>query len=181
MIYFSSDTHYFHIKIIEYCRRPFANVEEMNEVMIENWNKTVSANDIIYHLGDVIFHPDMQQVDAILSRLNGHKYLIAGNHDSKIRTKPQFQKHWGFIKDYEELKYKDTKFVLCHYPMLTWNGARRGSIMLAGHTHSTIHNLNTECRRFDIGVDCYNFTPVSIDQIIEESNNKSIVDVRDYD
>ena len=37
-IWFTSDTHFYHNKIVEYCQRPFASVEEMNEELIARWN-----------------------------------------------------------------------------------------------------------------------------------------------
>lgn len=180
MIFFTSDTHFGHSNIIKYSKRPFADANEMDEALVENWNKTVSAKDDIWHLGDIIFSKDL----SILDRLNGKKHFLKGNHDEYlIRNDYHYDIHsydpsW---RDYYELKYKDIKFVLCHYPLLTWNKARYGSIHLHGHCHGTVNHLNTNIKRFDVGVDVYNYTPVSIDQIIEEANSKNTEDPRSYD
>ena len=74
-IYFTSDTHFRHSRIIELCNRPFGDVEEMNEVMIANWNRVVGKDDIIFHLGDFCFGGS-EVWNSILDRLNGKIYLI---------------------------------------------------------------------------------------------------------
>lgn len=81
MIYFVSYTHFNHKNIIDYCNRPFNSVDEMNNVLIQNWNATVSNNDIIYHLGDFALGRK-DTIMEITSNLNGKKYLIRGNHDN---------------------------------------------------------------------------------------------------
>lgn len=168
MIYFTSDTHFGHANILKYSNRPFKDVKEMDEAIVENWNKTVKQNDEIYHLGDVIFSKD----HSILKRLNGKKTFLYGNHDKNAS--------WNYIY-YKELKYKKNLFILSHFPFLTWNKSKYGSIHLHGHCHGTINDLNKSLKRFDVGVDCYNFTPVSIEQIIEESKAKNTIDIREYD
>jgi len=167
-IFFTSDTHFSHANIIQYSKRPYKDVKEMDEALVENWNKVISYKDTVYHLGDVIFSKD----HSILKKLNGYITFIKGNHDKNAT--------WDTL-DYKELKYNNRLFILCHYPLLTWNKARHGSIHVHGHCHSTINDLNKNLRRFDVGVDCYNYTPVSIDQIIEEADKKEIIDVRNYD
>ena len=54
-VFFTSDTHFYHANIINFCKRPFANVETMNEALIENWNAVVGVDDIVFHLGDFCF------------------------------------------------------------------------------------------------------------------------------
>ena len=76
-IFVISDTHFGHENIIQYCKRPFRDVGEMNRAIIENWNRVVEPHDIVYHLGDVYMKDP-----SVLSALNGRKRLILGNHDN---------------------------------------------------------------------------------------------------
>jgi calcineurin-like phosphoesterase family protein len=159
-IWFTSDQHYFHKNIIKYCKRPFQTIEEMNETLIENYNKLVKPNDIVYHLGDFSFAL-FPQAESIFNRLNGSKFLIEGNHDSNS----VFRLKWTKVAMYKELGTQNNTFVLFHYPMASWNKAFHGTIHLHGHTH---HNLsNNGLRRIDVGVDGvgYNYSPLNIDQL----------------
>lgn len=79
-IWIISDTHFGHENIIKYCNRPFKDTQEMDEHMIEQWNKVVKPGDKIYHLGDVFFGEE--NASKIFPRLNGQKRLILGNHDN---------------------------------------------------------------------------------------------------
>ncbi|MCB0512609.1 MAG: metallophosphoesterase, partial [Bacteroidetes bacterium] len=80
--WFTSDTHFFHENIIKYCNRPFSSAEEMNEVLIDNWNSVVKPGDIVYHLGDVTMGQKSHgQFSSLWTRLNGRKRLVVGNHD----------------------------------------------------------------------------------------------------
>jgi calcineurin-like phosphoesterase family protein len=81
-IWVTSDTHFGHENIIMYCGRPFANAEIMDEVLIENWNSVVKPGDKVYHLGDVYMGHKRENISRILSKLNGKKRLILGNHDN---------------------------------------------------------------------------------------------------
>ena len=71
-IYFISDTHFNHKNIIKYCNRPFKDVEEMNKVLIENWNNTVTDFNTIFHLGDVALTNE-SEMKEIISKLKGKK------------------------------------------------------------------------------------------------------------
>ena len=78
MIYYISDLHFYHANIIKLCERPFKSVEDMNNILINNWNKTVMNDDTVYFLGDFSFKCNQNQADKILEQLNGKKYFIKG-------------------------------------------------------------------------------------------------------
>lgn len=82
MIYFSSDLHLQHAKIIEYCNRPFKDTQEMDEMIIHNWNNKVQQGDIVFVNGDFCMGK-RDKIPNFLSRLNGKIYLVPGNHDNK--------------------------------------------------------------------------------------------------
>lgn len=84
MIYFTSDLHLGHKNIIKLIDRPFANVEEMNEVFIHHWNQKIQNNDTVYILGDFTFKMSVLEAHNIIKQLHGHKILIKGNHDKNI-------------------------------------------------------------------------------------------------
>lgn len=83
----TADTHFFHENIIRYCNRPFADVEEMNAIMVANWNNTVAPDDEVYHLGDFALVSKTwlaYDLERLFERLRGKKYLVRGNHDSAM-------------------------------------------------------------------------------------------------
>lgn len=92
-IWVVSDTHFGHNNIIKYCDRPFKDSDEMDEVIVDNWNSVVKDQDIIYHLGDV-YMGDNDKAANVLRRLNGRKRLVLGNHDNakNIHIQSYFQK-----------------------------------------------------------------------------------------
>ena len=136
--WFISDTHFNHKAILGFKdngghqQRPFATVEEMNEVMIENWNKVVKPQDKIYHLGDVCMGAKTE-IDGILSRLNGKKRLIFGNHDcgKEKHLAPYFEKIHGV----RHLNIKGFKCVLSHVPIHE-SCLERFGVNVHGHIHS---------------------------------------------
>jgi calcineurin-like phosphoesterase family protein len=183
MIYFTSDWHFCHKNIITYCNRPFESVDQMNDTIINNINSVVSEQDIIYHLGDVGF-ADIKKLYALRQRIKCKRiYNIWGNHDGKLRR--DISKGYAdfFVKcsDYFELQEYGIQFVLCHYPMLSWNRQNHGSIMLHGHTHQS--NRVTEVydiaipNLINVGVDAWDYYPVSVNRIIEYRDINKILKV----
>jgi calcineurin-like phosphoesterase family protein len=162
----SSDHHFHHANVIKHCNRPFSSVEEMNEALIENWNKVVADNHTIYHLGDFSFHRDFEVNRKLVKSLKGRKILIKGNHD-KFKDSEYLRMGFLEVHNYLEIKHNKKKYILIHYPLLTWNGAHRGSIHCHGHSHCTVNYLNKGTTRIDVGVDNFNYTPVSIEEIEE--------------
>jgi len=151
-IWFSSDYHFFHNRVLEYDNRPFKDIYHMNETIINEHNNVVSNNDDFYFLGDFSFGSS-KQTEESMSKLNGNKYFIKGNHDNKDVVKC-YKRHGIYLDGYAEIKIDDLKICLSHYPLLTWNGAGRGNLMIHGHCHShpNIMKLNESCKRLDAGI-----------------------------
>jgi calcineurin-like phosphoesterase family protein len=151
-------------------RPQFASVDEMNELMMTNWNNTVKDNDIVYFLGDFAYKCSVRSAEDIFRSLNGTKHLVKGNHDYKIATK---FKDWASISDINQVDYVDTvtdsktEIILCHYPMISWRHSNHGSIHLHGHVHGGIQELNKGTRRMDVSVECIDYTPISIDEVVK--------------
>lgn len=162
-MYFTSDLHFFHKNIINLSKRPYQSLEEMHEQLIHNWNSVVPVNGLTYILGDFSLTDKAKDIDLILFRLNGQKHLIKGNHDRSRVLK----KTTGFqeIALYKEISHADKKIVLCHFPILSWNLMHRGSIHLHGHCHG---NIPSTRQRYDVGVDCNEYTPIHIEAIFEK-------------
>jgi calcineurin-like phosphoesterase family protein len=156
-IWFTSDTHYGHANVIEYCKRPFKDVQEMNEALIENFNSLVKPEDEVYHLGDFSFSRDPYRV---ASRLNGRIHLILGNHDNK-RAMRDCKFVW--VKDVYLLRDGKDKFWLSHYAHLRWPKSHHGTYHLFGHSHG---NLQGYGRSMDVGVDCTDYKPIHIDDVV---------------
>jgi len=127
MEYVISDTHFYHNNIIRYCNRPFNNVSYMNDFIIKNWNSIVKEDDIIYHLGDFAIGWDKEKYKTkkecytdLMSKLNGQKILIKGNHD---RETDNFYLDIGFNEVYPYLE--KGSILLIHYPIIIDNNAKR--------------------------------------------------------
>ncbi len=133
MNYFIADTHFFDRKIIGYDRRPFANVEEMNETMIRNWNNTVTDSDTVYLVGDYSYGFGADIVSTA-QRLKGKKILIRGNHDNDVNLKYSFVA----IYDYLEVKLPEGLIILSHYPLSSFKDMQKGgTIHIYGHVHNS--------------------------------------------
>lgn len=163
MLFLTADTHFSHAKVIKMCNRPYSSVEEMDESLIDNWNKTVSKKDIVYHCGDFAF----RNTEYYVKRLNGQIHLILGNHD-KVNLASQ-----KYFKSISQIKIVNTKpkIVLCHYAMRRWPALHYDAWHLYGHSHG---RLKEEFLSFDVGVDCWNYKPVSYDQVCEKMQKKLV-------
>ena len=174
MIYFTADLHFYHDNVIKFANRPFENSQQMNKALIKNWNDKIKPTDEVYILGDFTMkgHALAQE---ILYQLKGKKHLIKGNHDGFINS-PHFENYlFESISDYKEINYMNTQFILFHYPILEWDSFFRGSIHLHGHQHNhadyNLQNLQNGIRRYDVGVDANNMSPVGADEIIAFFNS----------
>lgn len=177
-LWFTSDTHWHHSKIIEFCNRPFTSVEEMNEKLIENWNSVVKPGDTVFHLGDFCFGGS-QAWNSILDQLNGNILLIKGNHDEKS-LRQGYMLRFKWVGYQLHLLVEDRSIYLNHFPFLCYGGTYHDipTWQLFGHVHSGPGANGKDINRmqylfptqYDVGVDNNNFTPVSFEQI------KTIID-----
>jgi calcineurin-like phosphoesterase family protein len=159
-ILFTADTHFGHAGALSLYRRPFASVPEMNAAMLERWNATVQPGDDVWHLGDFAVRTTAAAATQLLRSLHGRKHLVSGNNDPpEIIALPE----WSSIQAYAELSVNSTRLVLCHYAFRTWNGMAKGALNLHGHSHG---RLKPQPRQIDVGVDVWDFTPVTLDRLL---------------
>lgn len=177
-LFFTSDLHFYHNNIIKYVDRPFKSLKHMHETMILNWNKKVPQDGIVFILGDFIFTGNIDKTREILSRLNGLKCLVLGNHDEINKLERDSIKELFHIVDKQlfitvndkEIGDKQHMF-LNHYPMVTWRDSAKGSWQLHGHLHTSPKvtlkdkGLFLNPTQYDVGVDNNKFTPVSYEDI----------------
>lgn len=171
--FFMSDPHFYHTNIIKYSNRPFKNVDEMNSTLIKNINITVRPQDELYVLGDFLFG-DVKRAEGILNNIHcQNKHYIFGNHDDTMFD-PSLKRFFKSMQDYKVIYIKDSsaykgKQMIClfHFPILEWDKGHKGSWMLHGHCHGNLTYPESikNCRIADIGVDCWNYTPVSYEEL----------------
>ncbi len=170
-VFFTSDTHFNHTNIIKFCNRPFKNVDEMNEALIANWNKVVSTDDFVFHLGDFCLG-GAGEWTKVLDRLNGKIYLIVGNHDLK-NLRQGFTHRFEKVVMQMHIEVGNQKIYLNHCPFLCYGGAYANTWQLFGHVHTSKSNTGKDNGRlrflfpmqYDVGVDNNNFTPVSFAEV----------------
>ncbi len=132
-VWLTSDTHFGHEKTCTVFKRedgsplrPFASAEEMDEFMIKAWNERVKPKDKVYHLGDVVIS---RKSLAVMSRLNGDKVLIRGNHD--IFQLSDYTQYFRDVRGYHVMN----GLILSHVPVHTDSLARFGA-NIHGHLHA---------------------------------------------
>lgn len=168
--FFTSDLHFGHANVIKYVPRPFKDVEEMDAELSRRWNAVVGPKDEVYVVGDFSLCKRARALEIAMA-LNGVKYLVRGNHD---KEPPGAAFAW--IKDMHTVKVdvggQERRIVLCHYAMRVWDRAHYGAWHLYGHSHGSLPD-DPNALSLDIGVDSWNYTPVSIAQIAERMAQKT--------
>lgn len=176
MIWFTADTHFAHANIIDYCNRPFGNVDEMDSTIIRNWNSQISPTDIVFHLGDFAF----KYPEFYANHLNGLIRLVPGTHDKKINQKqvstedPLIALKPTYIRSFSGVEI-DAPIILCHYALRVWEKSHFNSYHLYGHSHGRLPGIG---RSMDVGVDTNNFKPYSVLDILrllEGNDNPNLI------
>ncbi len=183
-VWFTSDTHFGHLKIPLYSKREFCfseseletakeiwenrshrntkwtpsidSIIKMDDHLIDQINKHVDKDDILWHLGDFCFWKKTNFYNFSKSyreKINcKNVFLVRGNHDPD-EIEPVFE---GFF-NYKEIKVQSKNIVLSHYSHCFWNKSHYGSWMLYGHAHGSAENWLDEHMpqrlSMDVGVD----------------------------
>ena len=142
-----------------------------NWIIDEVWNSVVGKKDFVIIVGDFIWNNHMKY----LSRLNGRKILVIGNHDKVSQWyKGTFDiSGWNFevqmdADEYVAEKYprqfseihnelhktydKKIRIIYSHCPYLTWPGSCHGSWNVHGHCHGRLEEFE-DVLRTDVGID----------------------------
>lgn len=179
-VFFISDMHFYHKPVIGFCNRPFKDNDHMCEEMIRRWNSVVRPQDTVICVGDMFFCGSTK-ANEIMQRLNGKKVLVTGNHDGAEQSMLNCGFH--FVCEKLILKIAGQEVLISHYPFKFpkwYNFIRKtilrrkmprymdrrpdnnGQWLIHGHTHST---EKLQGRMIHVGVDAWNYTPVSIQTI----------------
>lgn len=163
--YFWSDPHFGHKNIIKYCDRPFTDVKDMTDKLIENYNSVVGKDDFVLWVGDCFFCGN-KEAERIMGQLNGRKALVLGNHDRS--SGKMVSLGFEFVTKELMLEIAGTPVRVCHYPYYGDSGdnderyterrptMNENEVLIHGHTHSKSFLKD---RMIHVGVDAWNYTP----------------------
>lgn len=159
--YFIADTHFGGENIRRYENRPFDNVAEMDEKLIENWNSVVTAEDTVYVLGDFSDYEDAERDAGILSRLNGTKILVMGNHD--VHRTPQEWRELGFAECFSLPVIYQQYFMLSHEPLYINSNMPYANFY--GHVHGNPSYKDACKQSVCVSAERIDYTPVEFDEL----------------
>lgn len=176
MTLFTADLHLGHKNILSLCNRPFSDIDEMDAVLIGNWNRKVRKNDVVYLIGDAVW--DKKKVGYYMEQLQGKKILITGNHDVSWAKREDCRAYFESVQPYLETKLEGHPVTMCHYPMLEWKASReeaghRLGYLIHGHIHNRVadqyRQLFIHCNALNAGVDVNAFEPVTFAELLENN------------
>lgn len=156
-VFFIADTHFGDDAIRRYENRPFDNSDIMDEEMIRLWNETVDASDTVYILGD--FGAVGNEKD-ILSRLNGTKFLVKGNHDTKSN---EYYRSAGFSEIYDLPILFNNFWILSHEPIYINENMPYANLF--GHVHNSPIVKDFSRQHYCVSVERINYKPIDFDEI----------------
>ena len=158
--WYTADTHFGHDNVIKFCNRPFRSANHMDAVLMQNLWTMVGPKDVLWIIGDFAHGPKSKDSDwltKLFAKLPGaEKHLIVGNHD----LEPTLALPWDSISHLAEVGDGPNKqaHTLCHYPMITWNHARRQALQMFGHVHN---NWRGTRNSVNVGVDVWDYAMTS--------------------
>lgn len=152
-IWFIADMHFDDERILKYENRPFEQVEEMNQHMIQKWNEVVKEEDKVYVVGDI-------GNEEVISALHGIKYLVKGNHDVKFN---EWYRKCGFSEVYDKPIILDDFWMISHEPMYVNENMPYANIF--GHVHNSAIYKTYSKQHYCVSVERINYTPISFQEI----------------
>lgn len=174
-VFVTSDLHFSHANLWKKWGRPFSSNEEMNSCLVNNWNAAVGKEDNIFVLGD-FFMGRVDSIPKILPELNGHIYLVVGNHDLQNPKRIDEYRLLGvnvIMQEKVRLSYNDVTVWMVHDPAVLPEDKEDNELYLYGHLHN--HAPKGLCgNMFHVGVDTNDFTPINLDAIVGEFNEKLV-------
>ena len=166
--FFTADTHFDDPYSIEYFNRPFQSVDEMNRVMVEKWNKVVAEEDLVYHLGDFTLDT-IDHFTRWVKQLHGTIKILPGSHDQPWLKDFMGSEKVQLLQPLESVEFPEIMsgnssrvIVLCHYSLQVWDRSSQDSWHLFGHSHGRLKGIGLS---FDVGVDCTEFEPLSLEAV----------------
>lgn len=169
MNFYTSDLHFGHRNVIRFDNRPFSDITEMDNCLIENWNKKVNNDDHIYVLGDFAYKSELGE-EYYLSKLNGIKHLVSGNHDLKLLKNEKALSYFESVDALKVIVEDHKQITLCHYPIASWLGSMRGSYMLYGHIHisngEVVKFMRERGNSYNVCTCVNNYEPVTLEELI---------------
>lgn len=169
MIRYIADLHFNHNAVIEYDKRPFSSITQMNNAMIQLWNEAVNKDDDIYIVGDLVFKGELRPCE-ILQELKGHKHLIIGNHDRWFRDDESVMRHFKSVNHMLFIKDEGREVFMCHYPMIEYPQYYNGAYMVTGHIHLAQNEAFDFIKKKERTLNCAaaltEYRPVSLNELI---------------
>ncbi len=164
-----SDLHFGHKNVITFDNRPYADIDEMDQCLIANWNARVAPADHVYIIGDFAYRADKPE-EWYLKQLAGHKHLVIGNHDKRLLDNEKAMKYFETVDKMMYIHDEGEKVYMCHYPMAEWNASRHGSWLIYGHIHGNKDEvydfMATRERALNAAACVNNYIPVSFKELI---------------
>ena len=166
---FTADEHWYHKHIDEYCDRKLGSPKQMNQALIKYHNDVVGKDGTVWHIGDLAMLSQGMEfhVERIVRKLNGTHHLVLGNHDE---FKPFNYVRMGFASVHTSMWFERDgyTFVLAHDPSIYTIVQTMGpkTYQLCGHIHNLFQHLLPEKRIINVGVDVWDYAPVSLKTIL---------------
>lgn len=167
--YYISDCHFGHENVIQFDKRPFSSVEEMDLIMIKNWKERVKKEDEVYIIGDFCYRSEKGPI-WYLKRLPGKKYLIIGNHDAKTLKYPGAVDYFEDVDKMMHVNDEGRQVCLCHFPIAEWNAYHRESYHIYGHIHNRLSDtcliMRNRRNAYNAAACINSYTPSTLEEII---------------